>query len=130
MDGADSGDDRAGTESGAGTEADASFPARLRGRLQEAGLGVIAAGEVDGTLELVYETSAPVVPPGQVGTVLSTLRAAEKWEPRDVGATVVDRQGETVGVWSVEGEWVRALREGELSEETFTQRAIDSIHNY
>ena len=107
-----------------------AVPGRLRDRLRSEGMRVTAAGEVDGALEIVYETTAPIVPPGQVGHVLSALRAFDGYEPREVGATVVDREGRTVGVWSVRGAWMRALREGDLSESELAQRAVDSIENY
>jgi len=137
------GPDRGGTDPATGVDSDrgpdpkpdtdttASAPDRLRDRLREEGMRVTAAGEVDGTLEVVYETAAPIVPPGQVGRVLSALGEFEEYEPCEIGATVVDPDGRTVGVWSVRGEWLRALRNGEVAEEEeLAQRAVDGIHNY
>lgn len=90
------------------------------------------AGVVDGTLELVYETVLPTggVPPRQVGQVVVTLQDYEDWEPRDLAATLTNPDGVVHGTWEVREEWLRAVESGEMTEEEFTERAIEAIRGW
>lgn len=90
------------------------------------------AGVVDGTLELVYETVLPTggVPPRQVGQVVVTLQDYEDWEPRDLAATLTNPDGVVHGTWEIREEWLRAVESGEMTEEEFTERAIEAIRGW
>lgn len=112
--------------------ADEDLVEYLKTNLMSQNIYLNAAGVVDGTLELVYETVVPTggVPPRQVGQVIVALQDYEDWEPRGVAATVTDADGVVHGTWEVREEWLRAVEGGEMSEEEFTERAIEAIRGW
>jgi hypothetical protein len=104
----------------------------LESRLMSRNVYLVAAGVVDDTLELAYETVMPEggVDPRQVGSVVVVLREFDDWEPRDVAATVTNADGVVHGTWHVEEAWLRDLESGDLTEEEFSALAIDAIRSW
>ncbi|MFD1512888.1 hypothetical protein [Halomarina rubra] len=104
----------------------------LESQLMSRNVYLTAAGVVDGTLELVYETVMPEggMDPRQVGSVVVILREFEGWEPRDVAATATNADGVVHGTWFVDESWLRDLEAGDLSEEEFSTLAIDAVRSW
>lgn len=101
----------------------------LENQLMSQNVYITAIGEVDDTLEIVYETVAlgDGIPPRQIGSVVRVLQELDDWEPQDVGATVTTTDGLVRGTWEVREEWFRKLDRDEMSETEFSRRAIESI---
>jgi hypothetical protein len=104
----------------------------LESQLMSRNVYLTAAGVVDGTLELVYETVMPEggIDPRQVGSVVVILRQFDDWEPRDVAATATNPDGVVHGTWFVDEGWLHDLEAGELTEEEFSALAIDAVRSW
>ena len=104
----------------------------LESQLMSRNVYLTAAGVVDGTLELVYETVMPEggMDPRQVGSVVVILGEFESWEPCDVAATATNTDGVVLGTWFVDESWLRDLDADELTEEEFTALAIDAVRSW
>lgn len=104
---------------------------RLENRLMSHGVYVreVDAGD---TLDLTYETVAPGegVPHRDIGRIVNLLREMREqgdWEHTPIRGEASDPEGEYLGTWHVEVEWLEALQEEDLSEVAFSQRVLDTI---
>lgn len=118
------------------TETDADerpYEERLEDRLMGQGVYLTDLTESDGELTIEYESiaasDADGVPQRQVGRVLQMI-----WDVREAGgdavsvdATVTDTDGEVLGTWRAESEWVERLRDGDLTETEFSEKVLDTI---
>lgn len=92
---------------------------------------VVAEGD---TYRLEYESAAAdqhgEIPHQQVGDIVNVFRELfdeRDWPVRGIEATVTDLDGEELGRWRVDADWLDALRDGEMDEVTFSGRVIDSL---
>ncbi|WP_137283207.1 hypothetical protein [Halorussus salinisoli] len=104
---------------------------RLEQRLMSHGVYVTDLETDDGTLRIDYETATPGdgIPHREVGRVLNRLLALcdDGWDPTDVAGTVSDIDGNRLGTWRADGEWLVAHDRGELSDVDLSQRVLDTI---
>ncbi len=105
-------------------------PDQLEARLMTHGVYVTTVDIGEARLEIEYESVAAGqtngVPHREVGQVINAVRDLSE-TPGDVHGTVTDLDGESVGRWRTEAEWLRALEDDELSEVDFSQRVIETI---
>jgi len=103
---------------------------QLEARLTSHGVYVDEV-ERDEGFALTYESvdEQGGVPQREVGRVVNVFRDVfgEDWPGERIEATVYDLDGERVGSWHVEPEWLRGLAEGDLSEVEFSRRVVDAI---
>ena len=82
------------------------------------------------TIDVEYESidagRIGEVPHQEMGRVVNVYRDVAD-ESADIEALVTDLDGEPVGTWHVEAEWLDALEAGELSEVDFSGRVLDTI---
>lgn len=110
---------------------------RLEARLTSDGVYVTNMDRGNGVLSVEYESidagSIGEVPHQEMGRVVNVYRelADENDYDREdyvrLEATVTDLEGEPVGTWHAEADWLRALADGELSEVEFSSRVLDTI---
>ena len=107
------------------------FEERLEDRLMGQGVYLTDLTESVGELTIEYESVAATdgFPKRQVGRVLQMV-----WDTREgggdavsVAATVTDTDGEVLGSWRAENEWVEALREDDLTQMEFSEKVLDTI---
>ena len=116
------------------TETDADerpFEERLEDRLMGQGVYLTDLTESDGELTIEYESIAAAdgFPKRQVGRVLQMV-----WDAREEGgdavsvdATVTDTDGEVLGTWRAEDEWVEDLRDDDLTQTEFSEKVLSTI---
>jgi len=107
------------------------FEEQLEDRLMGQGVYLTDLTESDGELVIEYESIAggDGFPKRQVGRVLRMV-----WDTRDRGgdavsidATVTDTDGEILGTWRAEDEWVEALRDDDLTQTEFSEKVLDTV---
>jgi hypothetical protein len=105
---------------------------QLEARLTSHGVYVDEV-ERDEGFRLSYESvdAQGGVPQREIGRVVNVFRDVfgDDWGGERIEATVYDLDGEAVGSWHVEREWLRALAEGELSEVEFSRKVVDAIED-
>lgn len=75
-----------------------------------------SAGQTDG------------VPHDDIGRVINRYRDMAEASTR-IEATVVDLEGDPIGTWYVEADWLDALADDRLSELQFSQRVLETIEH-
>ncbi|NHN49720.1 hypothetical protein G9464_19300 [Halostella sp. JP-L12] len=117
------------TESEADDE-ERPFEERLEDRLMGQGVYLTNLTESDGELTIEYESIAAAdgFPKRQVGRVLQMVWDAreEHGDAVSVDATVTDTDGEVIGTWRAEDEWVERLRDDELTQTEFSGKVLDT----
>ncbi len=105
-------------------------PDQLEARLMSHGVYVTSLDTEEEKIEVEYESisagQAGAVPHREVGRVINVVRDLTE-TPRGVRGSVTDLDGEPVGSWRAEVEWLRALEDDELSEIEFSQRVVETI---
>lgn len=103
---------------------------RLEARLMSHGVYVTSLEYDEERIDIEYESIAAgrtdAVPHREVGRVINAVRDLTE-TPRNLRGSVTDLDGERVGRWRTEAEWLRALESEELSEVDFSQRVIETI---
>lgn len=66
------------------------------------------------------------IPHREVGRIVNVFRDIED-DPVGIEGTVTDLDGEPLGEWRAEREWLEALEDDEMTEIEFSERVIDSI---
>ncbi|RBI63036.1 hypothetical protein DMJ13_00295 [halophilic archaeon] len=103
---------------------------QLEGRLMSHGVYVTSLDADGERIAVEYESiaagRADAVPHREVGRVVNVVRDLTE-TPRGVRGSVTDLDGEPVGRWHAEAEWLRALEDGELSQVEFSQRVVETI---
>jgi len=111
-------------------ETDIAF--QIESRLMSHGVYVQAVDDTDG-YELRYESAAANetgrIQHQEVGDVITLIRDLhdDDWTGADIEATVTDFDGNELGEWHVEREWLAALEAENLSETEFSQKVIETI---
>lgn len=112
---------------------DDGLASRIESRLMSHGVYVDEVTEEGDGYRLTYESvaadGAGAVPHQEVGRVINVFRDLhdDGWEGTDIEATVTDLEGDELGEWHVEQEWIDALHNGDISEVEFSQRVIGTI---
>ncbi|WP_458189398.1 hypothetical protein [Haladaptatus sp. NG-WS-4] len=105
-------------------------PDQLEARLTSHGVYVTSVDVDENRIEIEYESitagNADAVPHREVGRVINVIRELTETQ-RSVRGSVTDLDGERVGHWRADAEWLRALEDGDLSEVEFSQRVIETI---
>ncbi|WP_227375046.1 hypothetical protein [Haladaptatus halobius] len=103
---------------------------RLEARLMSHGVYVTSLDYDDEGIEIEYESIAAgrtdAVPHREVGRVINVVRDLTE-TPGNLHGSVTDLDGEWVGSWRADGQWLRALEDDDLSEVDFSQRVIETI---
>lgn len=113
---------------------------QLEARLTSHGVYVTALERNEGTLDVEYESidagRIGEVPHQEMGRVINIYRElvdeerkgdAKKDEYARIEATVTDLEGDPVGRWHAEADWLRALAADDLSEVDFSTRVLETI---
>ncbi|WP_458209994.1 hypothetical protein [Haladaptatus sp. NG-SE-30] len=103
---------------------------QLEARLMSHGVYTTSVETDEERLKVAYESinagQTGAVPHREVGRVINVVRDLTT-SPIAIRGTVADLDGEQIGSWYVEAEWLRALEEDSLSEVDFSQRVIETI---
>lgn len=105
---------------------------RIESRLMSHGIYVTEVESVADGVEITYETvhgteSVPHRDIGRVVNVLREFREEDVWDPEDVRGTALDLDGNRLGTWYVESEWLRELARMEITEPEFSERVLATI---
>lgn len=103
---------------------------QLEARLMSHGVYVVSLDADEERIDIEYESIAAgrtdAVPHREVGRVINVVRDLTE-TPRNLRGSVIDLDGEQVGSWRAEVDWLQALDDDELSEVDFSQRVIETI---
>jgi len=121
---------------------------QLEARLTSHGVYVTELDRRDGILEIEYESidagRIGEVPHQEMGRVINVYRELAEDDGTDgegtdgdsgddggeyarIEALVTDLEGNPVGTWHAEADWLRALAAEDLSEIEFSSRVLDTI---
>lgn len=111
---------------------------QLEARLTSHGVYVTELDRGEGILEIEYESidagQIGEIPHQEMGRVINVYRELAEDDAGDDGteyarieALVTDLEGEPVGTWYAEADWLRALADEDLSEVEFSSRVLDTI---
>lgn len=109
------------------------FEFRVESRLTSHGVYVTTVEEQASGYDVRYESvagdSEGVIPHREVGRVINVFRDLhdEDWSGADIDAVVTDFDGEELGTWYVESEWLDELHNGDLTEVEFSRQVIETI---
>lgn len=114
---------------------DDDLATRLENRLLSHGVYVDALEETDeGGYTLQYGSlyaDEGVTAHREVGRVINVFRDLhpDDWTGADVEAVVTDLEGNEEGRWHVEGAWLAALQDGDLSETEFSEKVVATVRD-
>lgn len=146
------GESGAGEDASSGSDSDQDFAFLVESRLTGFGCYLTDFEETDDGYELTYESIAadeasaiqrdweesragergaerPVssaIPHREVGRIVNVFRDIED-DPVGIEGTVTDLDGEPLGEWRAERDWLVALEDGEMDELEFSERVVESI---
>ena len=110
---------------------------QLEARLTSHGVYITTLERDEGTLDIEYESidagrigEIPHQEMGRVINVYRDLAAEEEYTEADyarIEATVTGLEGELVGTWHAEADWLRELAAEECTEVEFSSRVLDTI---
>jgi hypothetical protein len=109
------------------------FEFRLESRLTSHGVYVQSVDEQDTGYAVEYESiagdSEGVIPHREVGRVINVFRDLhpDDWAGVRIDADVTDFEGNKLGSWHVDPDWIDRLHNGDLSEVEFSQLVVDTI---
>lgn len=111
---------------------DEDFEFQVESRLTSHGVYVDEFAVEDDGYEVVYESMAATdgaIPNREVGRVINVIRDLHPpdWDGVDIEAVVTDLDGDPLGRWHVEADWLAALQEGGMTEVAFSERVIETI---
>lgn len=111
-------------------EQDQDFDFLVESRLTAFGAYLTDFTETDEGFAITYEsiaaTQADAVPHREVGRIVNVFRDVTD-EPVALEGTVTDMDGDPVGTWTVEREWLDRLEAGDLTEIEFSETVIEHI---
>lgn len=112
------------------SEQDQDFEFLLESRLTGFAVYLTDFVETEEGYDITYESIAAdetgVIPHREVGRIVNVFRDIEE-DPVAIEGTVVNLDGEPLGEWQVEREWLQGLEDDELTEVEFSEKVIDSI---
>ena len=109
------------------------FEFQVESRLTSHGVYVDEVEEGESHYTVTYESvavdSEGIVPHREVGRVINVFRDLhpDDWTGAEIEAKVTDLDGDPLGTWHVEAEWLDRLHNGELSEVDFSEKVIETI---
>jgi hypothetical protein len=109
------------------------FEFQVESRLTSHGVYVDEVDEGENHYDVTYESvavdSEGIVPHREVGRVINVFRDLhpDDWAGADIEAEVTDLEGDALGTWHVEAEWIDRLHNGDLSETDFSEMVIETI---
>lgn len=109
---------------------DQEFAFLVESRLTAFGVYLTDFEESDDGYAITYESIASdetgSIPHREVGRIVNVFRDVED-DPVAINGTVTDLDGEPMGEWRSEREWLAALEDGDMTELEFSEQVIDSI---
>lgn len=115
-------------DAGDGTDGDFEF--LLESRLTGFAVYLTGFTETESGYDITYESIAAdetgAIPHREVGRIVNVFRDIED-DPVEIQATVTDLDGEPMGEWQADRDWLAALEDDELTEVEFSEQVIDSI---
>lgn len=114
---------------------DRDFEFQVESRLTSQGVYVESVEESPEGYTVEYESFAGdangVIPEREAGRVINVFRDLhdDSWSGADIDAVVTDFDGNELGTWYVEAEWLDELHNGDLDEVGFSQRVVDTIEH-
>ena len=111
------------------------FEFRLESRLTSHGVYVQNVDDHDEGFTVEYESfagdSEGVIPHREVGRVINVFRDLhpDDWSGADIDAVVTDFDGNELGTWHTEAEWIDELHNGDRTEIEFSQQVVDTIEH-
>jgi len=109
------------------------FEFQVESRLTSHGVYVDEVEEGENRYSVTYESvavdSEGIVPHREVGRVINVFRDLhpDDWSGAQIEARVTDLDGDPLGTWHVDAEWLDRLHNGELSEVDFSEKVIETI---
>lgn len=103
---------------------------QFEARLTSHGVYVTSLDRGENGIDLEYESidagQIDEVPHQEIGRVINVYREMTD-EPTDINALVADLDGESIGTWRADGEWLDRLADDDLSEVEFSGRVLETI---
>lgn len=109
------------------------FEFQVESRLTSHGVYVDEVVEGENRYSVTYESvavdSEGIVPHREVGRVINVFRDLhpDDWTGAEIEARVTDLDGDPLGTWHVDAEWLDRLHNGDLSEVDFSEKVIETI---
>jgi len=108
------------------------FAWQLESRLTSHGVYVDELRETDDGYWLRYESISAdegAIPHRELGRVVNVFLDlhSDDWAGARIDAVVTDLEGERIGEWHVEPDWLDALTDGDITETAFSQRVVATI---
>lgn len=109
------------------------FEFQVESRLTSHGVYVDEVTEQEDGYSLTYESvnvdNQGIIPNREVGRVINVFRDLhdDDWSGARIEAVVMDFDGNKLGTWHVEAEWIDRLHNGDLSEIDFSQKVIETV---
>lgn len=111
------------------SEQDQDFEFLVESRLTGFGVYLTDFAETADGYDITYESisadAQSAIPHREVGRIVNVFRDID--DPVEIQATVTDLDGEAMGEWHVERDWLVALEDDELTELEFSEKVIEGI---
>ncbi|MFB6183212.1 MAG: hypothetical protein ABEI96_01540 [Haloarculaceae archaeon] len=111
---------------------DENFAWQIESRLTSHGVYVTDFEEREDGYHVQYESMAAAdgaIPHRELGRVVNVFLDVhpDDWSGARIDCEVTDLDGTVLAEWHVEADWLDALTDDDISEETFSERVVDTL---